>query len=288
MPDLTVHAPRRRLKAAAMLLAFAISPGAAHAERFVICYGADATADDFAPYSRAVLDADHHIPLSPLKTRGIQLFGYISLGESDSARRDHSVGASFLLGSNPNWPDAHYVDLRNPAWHALVLDRLIPAVLAQGFDGLFIDTLDDAAFLEQSDPVRNRGMIEAAAALMREIHTRYPNIPLMLNRAYEVGALVADTLESVLAESLSSTYDFKTRRYHLRPKPDRDWGLARLAELRRLNPRLRLYSLDYWEPGDRAGVTRLYQQERDAGLVPYVATIDLQRIVPEPTRRSAR
>ncbi len=274
-----------------MMLACILSRAAsAEPERFVVCYGNDAAAQDFAPYSRAVLDDDHHPPLAPLKARGIQLFGYVSLGEIDSKRRLYQETAGLLLGRNPNWPDAHYVDLRNPVWHALILDRIIPDLLAQGFDGIFLDTLDDAGFLEHADPVRNHGMIAAAAALVREIHDRYPTIPLMLNRAYDVGILVADTLDSVLAESLASTYDFKTRRYNLRPKADLDWGMARLAELRQRNPRLRLYSLDYWNPDDHAGIVQLYDRERRAGLIPYVATVDLQRIVPEPrdVRRAAR
>ena len=60
--------------------------------------------------------------------------------------------------------------------------------------------------------------------------------------------------------------------------------MGKLAELRRLNPKLRLYTLDYWEPTDRAGIAKLYGQERKAGFIPYVATIDLQRIVADPTR----
>lgn len=273
------------------LLAFSLGLSrteAAEPERFVVCYGADAALSAFSPYRRAVLDSDHHPPLAPLKAQGVELFGYVSLGEADSARRYYPAAAGLLLGANPNWPGAHYVDLRNPAWHALVLDRIIPDILADGFGGLFLDTLDDAAFLEHADPVRNRGMVEAAAALVREIHARYPAIPLMLNRAYEVGALVADQLDAVLAESLASTYDFKSRRHHLRNKPDLDWGLARVAELRRLNPRLRLYSLDYWDPADGEGVAQLYDRERRAGFVPYVATIDLQHIVPEPLRSGGR
>lgn len=261
----------------------------AEPERFAICYGQDATMEQLAPYRRLVLDGDHHPPLAPLRARGIEVFGYVSVGEADAARAHYPAvaAAGVLLGANPNWPGAHYVDLRRPAWHALLLDRIIPAVLAEGFGGLFLDTLDDAAFLEQADPVANRGMVEAAAELVRAIHRRYPALPLMLNRAYDVGALVAADLDSLLAESLASTYDFQSRQYRLRSVADLNWGLEQLAELRRLNPNLRLYTLDYWEPGDVAGTRRLYERERRAGFVPYVATIDLQRVVPEPGLRRA-
>ena len=268
------------------LAAIASGPAAAAdgTDRFVICYGQDDKPDDYAPYRRAVLDADHHPALAPLKLRGIELFGYVSIGEADQTRDYHDaiVAAGLLLGPNSNWPGAHYVDLRKPAWRALLLDRIIPAIIDRGFEGLFLDTLDDAAFLENADPVANRGMIEAGAATIRAIRKKFPTVPLMLNRAFEVAALVPADLESILAESLASNYDFKTRRYHLRSPADLKWGLARLAELRALNPALQIYTLDYWDRADHAGIARLYERERRAGFTPYVATIDLQRIVPEP------
>ena len=268
------------------LFAAGASSAKAEPERFVVYYGKDAEPADFAPYSRAVLDSDHHPPLAPLKARGIEVFGYLSLGEADQARDYFPAvaAANLLLGANPDWPGARYVDLRKPAWGAQILDHLIPALLDEGFDGLFLDTLDDAAFLEHADPVRNHGMVAAAAALVRSIRARYPAVPLMLNRAYDVGALVATELDSILAESLLTTHDFKTRRYMMRNKNDLAWGMGKLAELRRLNPQLRLYTLDYWEPTDRAGIAKLYEQERKAGFIPYVATIDLQRIVSEPAK----
>ncbi len=258
--------------------------------RFVVYYGQDAAPDDFAPYRRAVLDADHHPPLAPLKARGVELFGYVSIGEADQARSYHGdvAAAGLLLGANPNWPGARYVDLRKPAWRTLLLDRIIPGVLAEGFQGLFLDTLDDAAFLENADPVANRGMIGAGAATIRAIRARFPTIPLMLNRAYEVAALVPNDLESILAESMAGDYDFRTKRYRLRAGPDLAWGMARVAELRALNPSLGLYSLDYWDPKDPRGIARLYERERRAGFVPYVATVDLQTIVPEPRARASR
>ncbi len=273
-----------------MAFAGAATTCTAQPARFVVYYGQDAAPDDFTPYQRAVLDADHHPPLAPLKDKGIELFGYVSLGEADQARSYHDdvAAAGLLLGANPNWPGARYVDLRKPAWRTLLLDHIIPGVIAQGFNGLFLDTLDDAAFLENADPVGNRGMIGAGAATIRAIRARFPTIPLMLNRAYEVAALVPNELESILAESMAGDYDFKTKRYRLRAGPDLTWGMARVAELRALNPNIGFYSLDYWDPKDQRGIARLYEQERRAGFIPYVATIDLQKIISEPRVKTPR
>jgi hypothetical protein len=50
----------------------------------------------------------------------------------------------------------------------------------------------------------------------------------------------------------------------------------------RRGPRLRLFTLDYWDPEDSDGLAEIYRAQRCAGFIPYVATPDLTRIVPEP------
>jgi hypothetical protein len=47
-------------------------------------------------------------------------------------------------------------------------------------------------------------------------------------------------------------------------------------------PQLQVFTLDYWDPADRAGVARIYAEQRKNGFHPYVATVGLDRIVPEP------
>ena len=112
---------------------------------------ADARAGGGAGAPGGVREAHHHPPLAPPKAIGLEVFGYLSLGEAERGRRRfaQAEAAGVLLDANPDWPRAHHVDLRSPAWRDIVLDRLIPPILAQGFDGVFLDTLDDCAFLEQ-------------------------------------------------------------------------------------------------------------------------------------------
>ena len=51
-----------------------------------------------------------------------------------------------------------------------------------------------------------------------------------------------------------------------------------------LNPRLSLHTLDYWDPADVAGVRAIYDLQRANGFSPYVATVELDRLIPEPRR----
>ena len=51
---------------------------------------------------------------------------------------------------------------------------------------------------------------------------------------------------------------------------------------KRRNSKLEIFTLDYWDPADPAGIARIYREQRDNGFEPYVSTVELDRIIPEP------
>jgi uncharacterized protein (TIGR01370 family) len=267
------------------LLMIARSPESVARNRasFLINYGAEIGAS-IGHYDIAVLDADIAASAIAVRRPGATILGYLSLGEVHSGRRYYAdvKAEGFLLRPNPSWPDARFVDMRDLRWHRRVIEELVPEILAKGFDGVFFDTLDDAEFLEQQDPARFAGMVDAAAALLRGIRRRHPGVPLMVNRGYAVLPQASGTFDMLLGESVYTTYDAATGAY--RPVPDADyrWQVERMREAHRRDPRLRLFSLDYWNPDDPRGIARIYAQQRANGFVPYVGTPDLTRIVPEP------
>jgi hypothetical protein len=157
-----------------------------------------------------------------------------------------------------------------------------PAVWAQGFHGFFLDTLDDAGHLERLDPVRYKGMTEAAARLVHDLRQRFPTAKIMLNRAFELHAAVARDIDFVLGESIRSVWSAEKNAYVLTPDADYNAYVAKLKDVQRRNAGLTVMTLDYWSPDDHAGIRKIYAAERAAGFLPYVATRALDRIVPEP------
>ncbi|MEG8017139.1 endo alpha-1,4 polygalactosaminidase [Sphingomonas sp. LR55] len=123
-----------------------------------------------------VLEPHHARPIAPLRGPGSILLGYVSFGEVERGRPYFAAldKAGALSAANPNWPDARLADLRHPAWRAAVLDRLVPAILALGYDGIFIDTMDNAEAMERQDPVANTGMVAAGATLIAAVRARFP------------------------------------------------------------------------------------------------------------------
>ncbi len=231
-----------------------------------------------------VLEPHHPRPIAPLRGPGASLLGYISLGEVERARpyADALATAGVLAAANLNWPDARLVDLRRREWSAMVLDQLIPDIVRLGYDGIFIDTLDNAEAMERADPVANAGMVAAGAALLRAIRARFPAIRIMVNRGYAVVPAAAGAFDILLGEAMASRWNFAERRYEMTPESDWTWQADRLAAARLADPRLTVATLDYWDPTDRRQVAALYTRERTAGFAPYVATLALDRLLPEP------
>jgi len=250
---------------------------------WAVYYSDRETPEAFHPYGLLVLDARYHPPLAALRASGRTLYGYVSLGEIE---RHHPLyprvrAEGLLLGENPNWKGSFFVDLRDRRWHNHVLQELVPQVLDHGFEGLFLDTLDDAGYLEDNKPYRP-GMRKAAIDLVRAIRASYPKAPLLLNRAYDLLETLAPLLAGHLSESCYANYDAATKRYQLVNDAATAALLQKALAVKKMHPALHLMSLDYWDPADEFGLARIYEAQRKLGFDPYVATLALDQLVAEP------
>lgn len=252
--------------------------------RWAVCYSEDADVAALADYDVVVLDALRHPSLTPLLERKRTVLAYLSLTEMVSGHHAFQAlsDAGVLLDAHPGWPGTHFLDFRRPEWRQLVLDRLVPDALASGFSGLFLDTLDDAAFLEAQDAERYAGMRDGAIALVRAIRARYPHIVLMANRGFDLMADVAPSLDIVLGESVVARFTGDGTAYERRSDDEIAWQVNALQAAKSRNERLQLFTLDYWDPTDRDGVQRIYEEQRARGFSPYVSTRALDRVVEEP------
>jgi len=256
----------------------------AAAPRFVIYYGVQ-DLPVLARFDLAVLDPEvDAYTIDRYRRSGGLALAYISVGEVHASRPFAATleAQGLLLHSNDRWPDARYVDLRDIRWQARVLDDIVPAILQRGFGGVFLDTLDDAAYLESREPRRYAGMTAAAIELVHALRERYPAIPIMVNRGYALLPRIARDIDMVLGESLHSTYDFSARAYVKVADSDVRWQREQLMSARRQQSDLLLFSLDYWSPADQDGISQLYAQSRASGFIPYIATIDLTQVLIRP------
>jgi uncharacterized protein (TIGR01370 family) len=273
----------RRLSLTFVVILLAVSAAAAQTP-WVVYYASTAPVETFAEYRLLVFDSDDHPPLAPLAKQGKTLLGYLSVGEVERNRAYFSTvrAEGLLLQENQNWPGSYFVDVRQARWKRRVLDELIPRILGQGFAGVFLDTLDNPPHLERTDPQKYRGMTAAATDLVTSIRRRYPAIRIMMNRGYELLPAVERDIDYVLGESVFTDYDFQTKKYGQVPRELYQEQVRLLTAARSRRPALQVFTLDYWYPTDAAGVARIYAEQRRNGFSPYVATIELDRVVKGP------
>ncbi len=252
--------------------------------RWLVYYSDKAPTKAFEDYGLIVFDSQFHPPLRPLLDRGKTLLGYLSLGEVEEYR-DYFGGVKaegILLHESKHWKRSFTIDIRDRRWTKRVIERLMPDILRQGFDGIFLDTLDNPVELQRVHPKKYPTMTEAAARLVRTIRRHYPSIKIMMNRAYELLPLVEGHIDYVLGESVYADYDFEDKSYRRVPKSLYQKQVHLLAAAKKRRPDLRVYTLDYWDPEDLKGISGIYKEQRANGFVPYVATFKLDRIIKEP------
>jgi len=273
-----------RIFAAAILVWFFIFSGTlAASERlpWLAYYSTDIQGRDFSAYRLLVFDSEYHPPLYPFQKRDSTVLGYLSLGEMENFRPYFSdvQKQGLLVSKNPNWKDSYYVDIRDPRWAARMIEDIIPRILEQGFDGILMDTLDSALFLETQNPKKYGGMKKAATQLVRSIRLHYPNISLAMNRAYPILPEVEHLLDYELAESVYGDYDFINQTYSPTPGAQAKRQVEMLQRAQARRPGLTILTLDYWNPSDHRGIQRLYDKQRANGFQAYVGTINLDQIV---------
>jgi polysaccharide biosynthesis protein PelA len=251
---------------------------------WVVYYGSALPSSHFDRYDLIVFDRDQHPPMQNLKAKGKTLLGYVSVGEAEKYRPDYEMvrATHALLEENPNWPGHFAVDVRNSAWTKYLVEIVIPQVIKSGFDGIFVDTLDSVVELEAQDPVKYKGMTQAAANVIRTIHLNYPNLKIMINRGFDVMPMIAQDVNYVLAEAVLANYDFKTKKHSLFPDAVYQEYVDKMYALRQAAPHLRFVTLDYWNMQDVKGVKEIYRRHRENGFIPYVSTIELDAVHMEP------
>lgn len=243
-------------------------------------YGAECTVADYQRFDLAVLDGVKHPPLKHTAPGRPLLLGYVSVGEERPGGPAWVLvqHQNFVAGKNKNW-GSYVIDMRSQKWQSILLDIIIPKVLAQGFDGVFLDTIDSAlALAEGKDKAKYTYMRAHVLAFLGKLRQRFPGIYIAMNRGLELMPAAAPLIDFLLIEDLSYEYDFETKTY--RPvKPEVQKQLVDAAVRGQVaNPRLTVLTLDYAKPDQQDAIRQSIEYSRSKGFVPYVSTVELDKV----------
>lgn len=257
-------------------------------QRWVAYYSNKLPAEAFSDYDIIVFDRLYHPPLASLREgKNRTLLAYVSAGEVHGYRTEEIArlkAQKALIGDNKDW-GSHVVDMTSATWRSIVMAEIQEA-LDQGFDGVMLDTIEmpmlAAAAKSAQFGEANR---LATIQLIADIRQTYPDITLMMNRGFSLLPEVSGQLDFILAESILSETNVSTGQSKLfSPITYRQMAKV-LQDARRQSSQLKIVTLDYWNKDDVEGIQRLYAIHRANGFLPYVTSLDLQTLTPEPHSR---
>ena len=231
-----------------------------------------------AKFDMAIFDADHHPVLDEIKKDFI-LIAYVSLGEAESYRPywEDINDASWIIRENPNWQENYYVDIRNSQWQQVILEKVIPGIISQGFHGIFMDTLDTAEILEEGFEGRYCGAKEAMIQLIVQIRKKYPELLLISNNGFYLLNEIAPYLNGMLVEDIHMLIDFKNDSYKRVSRIEREEKIQILQPLMNQYD-LPVFVIDYVDSDDKRNIRRCIKSSKKLGFKPYVAEKNLDKI----------
>jgi uncharacterized protein (TIGR01370 family) len=252
-------------------------------ERWAVYYDKQLPAKAFKDYGLVVFDRIYYPEFEELKP-DTTVLAYISLGEVHGDTDEHALleKQHALLGKRSKW-NSYTVDLTSKTW-AKIIDAQVADAMDKGFDGIMLDTIDSGLHLADMDsPEKGERAQEAAIKIITDLRQHYPDMKIMLNRGFEILPRVANVIDYALGESMLANTDISTGQSSLFPANTYQSIASRLTNARAIAPKLKLYTLDYWNPEDVEGMQKLYAIHRTRGFTPYITTPDLRRHTPEPT-----
>ena len=252
-------------------------------EKWVILLGYDpdagkVTAEALEPFDLVILDPDTHPPLEWVKDDALRV-AYVSLGEAEDYRAywKEIKNKPWIVRENPDWKGNYYVDVRNSEWQEVILERVIAAVVSQGFDGIFMDTLDTADYLESQPGDRYAGSRRAMIDFVKKIRERYPDLILISNNGFPLLQELAPFLDAVLVEDIYWQADFEKNTYKEVTPEDRDYKVGILKKVLAARE-LPVFNVDYAAKTEKETIQKCIRDSKKLGFKPYVAEKDLSEI----------
>lgn len=238
-----------------------------------------AASSDLRGYSLVVVDGET-TPASRVKAlhaAGSIVLAYLSIGTIEDGRWWSAAAQGYRLDRWQDWGE-WYANVNRPGYRGLITGRVLPRIMAAGYDGVFLDNVD----MVESHPAQRSGMATLLSQVSRQVHAR-GHLVLAQNGDSQL-AWMLPWLDGWNREDVSFTYDFDTGKYRRTTADER----ARAARtLGRVTAQHRTaFTTDYLaNPAAPASVPQVSEAVRYScrlGAKPYVGSIGLDRMPRRP------
>lgn len=168
-------------------------------------------------YKLLIVEPDHYsrIETDSLNTKSNKLIAYVTLGEVDRNRWYYPLlEERGFLGVNENW-DSPYLNLADSTTRSILLDKVVPNIMSKGYDGLFLDTVDDVAPYTERSHLQPR-MVD----IITQIRKAYPDAFIIQNAGLFLLDQTHHFIDAVLIEDVATSYSFEDQAYNLKSREE--------------------------------------------------------------------
>ena len=235
-------------------LYFAACVEAAAADTFSINYADKVT----VPEGSEIIILSPYAEVQGDKSRA---YAYISLTElSRNSPLISQLPKEIVVSENTAW-SSYLVHIDHQDW-SVIIEKELKWILEQGYQHVFIDTMDGVETLCQKKPDKCESYRDSARMLIQRIRTRISG-NLIINRGFLIYPDVEKMVRGVLIESFF--YGKKKDRYERRPDEEMEWLKTWVGRLK--NDNKLVLAVDYAENLDAAEKTELQKKAHQMGIM---------------------
>jgi hypothetical protein len=252
------------------------------------CYYGKGQVEALAQRDAAIIETKSHTPesVAAIRRNGTLAIGYISAGEDDKLRKGDGRGpggfdSAYYDRNGDNKPDrneiwsSYFTNAASEAWISHFLGQAKRMREEYGVDGFFLDTVETFTLYTEN----RKPMVD----LIKRLRVEHPDAVIVLNRGWDLLADLGDTVDGLMYESFTLSYDFGTKSY-VRMRPS---ALDEGREIyeRFLRPAqeahgLVVLALDYAAGPEEPGIQDSVDRAVSFNMIPEISNIYLDQIYP--------
>jgi hypothetical protein len=252
------------------------------------CYYGKGQVEALAQRDAAIIETKSHTPesVAAIRRDGTLAIGYISAGEDDKLRKGDGRGpggfdSAYYDRNGDNKPDrneiwsSYFTNAASEAWISHFLGQAKRMREEYGVDGFFLDTVETFTLYTEN----RKPMVD----LIKRLRAEHPDAVIVLNRGWDLLADLGGTVDGLMYESFTLSYDFGSKSY-VRMRP------SALDEGREIHERflkpaqeahgLVVLALDYAAGPDEPGIQDSVDRAVSFNMIPEISNIYLDQIYP--------
>jgi endo-alpha-1,4-polygalactosaminidase (GH114 family) len=207
------------------------------------------------------------------RASGGLVLAYLDVGTIESYRGWYNAAKPYRLDYWGDWGE-WYANVNAAGFRSLMLERVAPAMMGKGFDGLFLDNTD----MTETHAAQKPGMRALVTGLSRLVRAR--GKLLMAQNGADVNWPLKRFYDGINFEDVSFSYDFDRHAYFRRRADDVAQAQGEIRRYRRAG--LKVTATDYLAARKPKETLIAVRNACSAGALPYVSDIDLTRIPAQP------